>query len=45
MNGKNLNGIIDKVGTLVVNQNERAIECGQNEFINELNCEYSHVGP
>jgi hypothetical protein len=26
MNGKNLNGFIDKMGTLVINQNEGATE-------------------
>ncbi len=44
MNGKDLNGFIDKMGTLVANQNEGAIEFGHNEFINELSCDYNHVG-
>jgi hypothetical protein len=44
MNGKDLNGLIDKMGTLVTNQSEGAIEPGQNEFINELNYDYNHVG-
>jgi hypothetical protein len=34
-----------KMGTLVTNQNEEAIEFSQNEFINELSCDCSHVGP
>jgi hypothetical protein len=45
MSGKDLNGIIDKMGTLVINQIERATKPSQNEFINELNYDYSHVGP
>jgi hypothetical protein len=45
MNGKDFDGLIDKMGTLVANQNERAIELGQNEFINELSYDYSYVGP
>jgi hypothetical protein len=38
MNGKDLNGIVDNMGTLVVDQSE-------NEFINELSYDCSHVGP
>jgi hypothetical protein len=45
MNGKDLDDLIDKMGTLVINQNERVTKPGQNEFINELNCDYNHVGP
>jgi hypothetical protein len=41
MNGKDLDDLIDKMGTLVSNQNERATKLGQNE----LSCDYSHVGP
>jgi len=37
MIGKDLDGIIDKMGILVANQNERATTPSQNEFINELN--------
>jgi hypothetical protein len=40
MSGKNLNGLINEMGTLVVNQNEGATKPGQNEFINDL----SYVG-
>ncbi len=45
MSGKDIDGLIDKMGTLVANQNEGAIEPGQNEFINGLSCDYNHVGP
>jgi hypothetical protein len=45
MNGKDFDGLIDKMGTLVANQSERAIEPGQNELINELSCDYNYVGP
>jgi hypothetical protein len=41
MNGKNFDGFIDKMGTLVANQSERATELSQNE----LSCDYSYVGP
>jgi hypothetical protein len=43
MNGKDFDGLIDQMGTLVVNQSERAAKIGQNEFINELNYDYNHV--
>jgi hypothetical protein len=43
MNGKDFNDLIDKMGTLVVNQHEGATELGQNEFVNELSCDYNHV--
>jgi hypothetical protein len=45
MNGKDLDGIIDKIGTLVVNQSEKVTELGQNGFINGLNYDYNHVSP
>ncbi len=44
MNGKDPNGIINKMGTLVINQSERATKLSQNEFIHELNCDFSLVG-
>ncbi len=44
MSGKDLDGLIDKMGTLVANQSERATEFGCNEFINELNYDYIRVG-
>jgi hypothetical protein len=31
MSGKDLNGFIDKIGTLVINQNERATKPSQND--------------
>jgi hypothetical protein len=40
MNGKDINGIIDKMGTLVANQNEKATKPSHNEFINELSNDY-----
>jgi hypothetical protein len=43
MNGKDLDDLIDKMGTLVTNQSERATKLGQNEFTNELSYDYSHV--
>ncbi len=45
MSGKDLDGLIDKIGTLVTPQNEKATKLGQNEFINELNYDYICVGP
>ncbi len=36
MSGKDLDGFIDKMGILIVNQSEMVVELGQNEFINEL---------
>jgi hypothetical protein len=45
MNGKDLNGIIDKMDTLVANQSENLTELGQNEFINGLSYDYNHVSP
>ncbi len=45
MSGKDLDGIFDKMGNLVVDQSEGATKPSQNEFINELNYDYSHVGP
>jgi len=45
MSGKDLDGFIDKMGTLVTNQSERATEPDQNDFINELNYDYNHIGP
>jgi hypothetical protein len=44
VNGKDLDGFIDKMDTLVTNQSEGAIELGQNEFVNELSCDYSYIG-
>jgi hypothetical protein len=43
MSGKNFDGLIDKMGTLVANRNERTTKLGQSEFINELSCDYSCV--
>jgi hypothetical protein len=40
MNGKDLNGIVNKMDTLVVDKVEWTIEPNENEFINEL----IHVG-
>jgi hypothetical protein len=45
MNGMDFDGFIDKMGTLVVNQSERAPKPGQNDFINELSYDYNYVGP
>jgi hypothetical protein len=45
MNGKDFDGIVDKMGTLVANQNERVIKPSQNEFINGLSYDYNHVSP
>jgi hypothetical protein len=45
MSGKDLHGLIDNMGTLVANQNDTATEPNQNEFINELNYDYNHIGP
>ncbi len=45
MSGKEFDGVIDKMGTLVVNQNERATKPNQNNFINELTYDYNHIGP
>jgi hypothetical protein len=45
MSGKDLDGLIDKMGTLVTNQSERATKPDQNDFINELNYDYNHIGP
>jgi hypothetical protein len=45
MSGEDLDGIIDKVGTLVTNQSERATKPSQNEFINEFSYGYNCVGP
>jgi hypothetical protein len=44
MNGKDLNGIVDNMGTLVIDQSEWT-EPSENEFINELSYDCSHVGP
>ncbi len=41
MSGKDLDGLIDKIGTLVTPQNEKATKLGHNE----LNYDYSRVGP
>jgi hypothetical protein len=45
MSGKDLNDLIDKMGTLVVNQSERATKSNQNDFINELTYDYNHISP
>jgi hypothetical protein len=45
MSDKDLDGIVEKMGTLVANQSERVIELSQNEFINELSCDYNCVSP
>jgi len=45
MNGKDLDGIIDKMGTLVTNRNERVIKPNQNEFINGLSYDSNHGSP
>ncbi len=45
MNGKDLDGFIDKMDTLVANQSERATKPNQNEFINELSCDCNCIGP
>ncbi len=45
MSNKDPNGLINKMGTLITNQSERATKLGQNEFIHELNCDCSLVGP
>jgi hypothetical protein len=45
MNGKDLHGLIDNMGTLVANQNDKATEPNQNDFINELKYNYNHIGP
>ncbi len=45
MSGKDIDGFIDNIGTLVANQREKATKLGQNEFINELSYDYNHVGP
>ncbi len=44
MSGKDFDGFINKMGTLVANQSERATKFGQNGFINELNCDHSRDG-
>jgi hypothetical protein len=44
MNGKDFNGLIDKMGTLLANRSEGAIEFGENEFVNKLTCDCNHVG-
>ncbi len=44
MGGKDFDGFIDKMGTLVVNQSERATKPSQDEFINEMNYDYNCVG-
>jgi hypothetical protein len=45
MNGKDFDGLIDKIGTLVISQSERATKPNQNDFINELTYDYNHIGP
>jgi hypothetical protein len=45
MNGKELNGLTDKMSTLVANKNERATKPNQNDFINELTYNYNHIDP
>jgi hypothetical protein len=45
MNGNNLDGIVDKMGTLAVIQNEKVTKLVQNEFINGLNYDDNHVNP
>ncbi len=45
MSGKDLNDLIDKMGTLVVNQSERATKSNQNDVINELTYNYNHISP
>ncbi len=45
MSGKDFDGLINKMGTLVINQSEGTIEPSQNEFANELSYDCNHVGP
>jgi hypothetical protein len=45
MSGKDLDGLIDKMGTLVINQSEGATKPSENEFINELSYDCNYVGP
>ncbi len=45
VSGKDFDGFINKMGTLVINQSEGTIEPSQNEFVNELNYDCNHVGP
>ncbi len=45
MSSKDLDGNIDEVCALVIDQSNWAIKPGENEFINELNYDYNHVGP
>jgi len=45
MNGKEFDGLIEKMGTLVTNQSERATKPNQNDFINELTYYYNHIDP
>jgi hypothetical protein len=40
MSGKEFDGLINKMGTLVANQSERATKPNQNDFINELIYDY-----
>jgi hypothetical protein len=42
VSGKDFDGLIDKMGTLVAKQSEGPIEPGPNEFENELNCYHMH---
>ncbi len=44
VSGKDLNGFIDKICTLVTNQTKGATEPNQNEFINELSCDCFCIG-
>jgi hypothetical protein len=45
MNGKDLDGSIDEVCALVINQSKWATKLNDNEFINQLKCDYKHIGP
>jgi hypothetical protein len=45
VSGKDFDGFINKMGTLVINQSEGTTEPSQNEFVNELNYDCNHVGP
>ncbi len=45
MSDKDLDGIVEKLSTLVANQSEWATKLSQNEFINELSYDYNCVGP
>jgi hypothetical protein len=45
MSDEDFDGVIEKIGTLVIDQSEHATKLNQNEFINELSCDCSCVGP